>query len=155
MAKATYREIPVEILTKFNIGNEKFVVIKAIEGKPFQSKESLMARSKYASVNLDELIDIEPDSNPESDDLNLLDMALAHTDKQQWYSGESVWLWRNGNRGAFLKEMGGFFVTLNLIGFREHLIVFRLNPKTWIWEVSQNVFVKYYQWKDQYEEDVS
>ena len=111
-----------------------------------------MATSKYTSVKSDKLIDIEQISNSESNLPTLLDMALTYIEKPQWHAGESIWLWRSDNRGAYLKEMGGFFVTLNLLGFRKYLIVFRLNPKTWKWEVSQNVFVKYYRWMDQYKE---
>jgi len=154
MVKATYKDIPVEVLAEYRDGNEKFAVVKAIEGKPFMNKEKIMTKTEYSTVKFDELIDIGSNSNPESDDLNLLDKALAYIDKQQWYAGESVWLWRNGNKGAYLKEIRGFFVTLNLIGYQEYLIVFHLNPNTWKWEVSQNVFVNYFQWIDQYERDL-
>lgn len=154
MMKAVYRNILVKILVEYKAVNEKYAVVKAIEGKLFLSKEKMLAKTEYATVKLDELINIEPDPKSEPENLNLLDMAVAYTDRQQWYAGESVWLWRNGNKGAFLKEMDGFFVTLNLTGYQKYLIVFHLNPKTWKWEVSRNLGANYYQWIDQYKEEI-
>ena len=89
------------------------------------------------------------DHNSKPNEANLLTMSLAYQDKQQWRAGESVWLWRNGNKGAFLKEEDGFFVTLNLTGYRRSIIVFYLNTNTWKWEVSRNLGSDYYQWVDE------
>jgi hypothetical protein len=86
-----------------------------------------------------------------SEEPNILEMALSYSDKKQWSSGESVWLWHQGNKGVFLKEQDGF-VALNITSYREYLIVFWLNPETWSWEISRNLGVNYYQWMERYKE---
>ena len=155
MIRAIYRKIPVVVLVEYEAGDEKYAAIRAIEGKPFLRNDKWLAKTEYTTVKLDELTDITPDPSSEPKKTNLLKMALTHVNKQQWYAGESVWLWRNGNKGAFLKEEDGMFITLNITGYREYLIVFWLNPETWSWEISRNLGANYYQWIDHYKGDMS
>ena len=154
MIRAIYRKIPVEVLVEYEAGDEKYAAIRAIKGKPFLRNDKWMTKTEYVTIKLDEVTDITPDPSTEPKKPNLLIMALNHVDKKQWYSGESVWLWRNGNKGAFLKEQDGMFVTLSITGYQEYLIVFWLNPETWRWEVSRNLGSNYYQWIDQYKNDM-
>ena len=154
MIRAIYRKIPVEVLAEYEAGDEKYAAIRAIEGRPFLRKDKWLTKTKYATIKLEELTDITHDTSFEPEKHNLLMMALAYVDKKQWYAGESVWLWRNGNKGAFLKEHDGMFVTLNIAGYREYLVVFWLNPETWSWEISRNLGANYYRWVVQYNEDL-
>ena len=154
MRKASYRNIQVEVLVEYEFGNEKYAAIRATEGKPFHSKDEWLSKTEYVTVRISDLTDVQYESENESEDSNILNRALAYSHKKQWSSGESIWLWRNGNKGVFLKEQDGF-VALNITGYREYLIVFWLNPETWSWEVSRNLGAKYYQWFDQYKGDMS
>ena len=73
---------------------------------------------------------------------NILQLALAQA-KPQWSSGESVWLWRNGNEGYFLKEGQGV-VRLCASGKTPSCIIFYLDVTGW--EVSEVVNAKFAEW---------
>ena len=154
MIRAIYRKIPVEVLAEYEAGDEKYAAIRAIDGKLFLRKDKWMTKTEYATVRFEELTELTPEPIMKTETSNLLEMALEYADKQQWYAGESVWLWRNGNKGAFLKEEDGMFVTLNITGYRQYLVIYWLNSETWRWEISRNLGANYYQWIDQYKEDI-
>jgi hypothetical protein len=151
LKKAIFRNVHVEVLVEYEYGDEKIAAIRALEGKPFHRKDEWSSITEYATVSFSDLNDVQYESENEDENPTILEMAFEYSTKTQWYSGESVWLWRNGNRGVFLKEHGGF-VTLNITGYREYLNVFWLNPETWRWEVSRELGVNYYQWIEKYKE---
>ena len=147
MDRAIYRGIPVEVLETYESGGVKYAAVRAIEGKPFVEWGTLPNPTEYETVKLEELSKITTDQKSVSDQSNLLSMALAYKDKKQWYSGESIWLWRNGSRGAFLKEEQGF-IKLNLVGEHKSVTIFWLNPDKWEWDASRNVGIEYHKWVD-------
>jgi hypothetical protein len=151
MRKAIYRNIRVEILVEYESSNEKYAAIRAIEGKPFHTKDKWSSITEYATVSYSDLTDVQYGSENESEKSTILDMALAFSNKKQWSSGESIWLWRNAYKGVYLKEQDGF-VALNITEYRESLIVYWLDPKTWTWKISRNLGVNYYQWIERYKE---
>jgi hypothetical protein len=151
LRKATYRSIQVEILVEYDSGNEKFAAIRAIDGKPFHRKDEWSSITEYATVSYSDLTDVQYESENEPEQSTILDMALAYSHKKQWSSGESIWLWRNAYKGVYLKEQDGF-VALNITEYREYLIVYWLDPKTWTWKISRNLGVNYYQWIERYKE---
>ena len=145
MIKATYRNIQVEILNVYEGQNEMLSSVRAIEGKPFTKPGKWIRKSEYATVKVGELSNITPDQDPQPLGPNLLSLALAYREKQRWYAGESVWLWKNGKTGAFLKETEGF-INLCLTGYSKSVTVFWLNPYSRQWEVSHDLGTNYYQW---------
>ncbi|MFC2052848.1 hypothetical protein ACFLV7_00920 [Chloroflexota bacterium] len=147
MDRAIYRGIPVEVLRIYESGDNKYAAVRAIEGKPFYQWRPIPVPTEYETVKLEELSEITTDPKSVSNHFSLLSMALAYKDKKQWYSGESVWLWRNGSRGAFLKEEQGF-INLNLVGEHKSVTIFWLNPNKWEWEISRNVGIEYHKWAD-------
>ena len=147
MCRAVYRNIPVEVLGTYEIKGETYAAIRVTEGKPFFEWKKMPISTEYKTVRLNELSDFSEEPKPLSEKSKMLAMALAYKNKKQWYSGESVWLWRNCNQGVFLKEQNGF-VNLCLTDEPEYVIVFWLNPDSWDWEISRNIGVDYFKWVD-------
>lgn len=145
MIKATYHGVPVEVLDFYQRGEELFAAIHALDDEPFVI-DQWPVKAKHATVRLDLLQDLDPDLAIAPKPLTLLDIALTYWVKRSWYAGESIWLWRNGNKGAFLKEEVGLFVTLSVTGYRESLNIFRLLPGKWEWEPCHDLELKYQIW---------
>jgi len=146
MIKATYQNIPVEVLDIYEAGDEKHAVVRSLEGRLFVEWGKWPTKTEYVTARLDELSDITPTPDEEPRQENLLSLALSYRDKQQWSAGETVWLWKNGNHGAYLKEGPEGIVRLWLTGYSRSVTVFLLSHKTWQWEVSRNVGASYYRW---------
>jgi hypothetical protein len=145
MDQAIYRNIQVEILDTYKAGNTKYVAVRAVEGKPFVGGNKWPTRTEYTTAEFDELYGITLNPQTEPAQPTLLSLALAYQDKSQWHSGESVWIWGDKHRGAFLKAEQGF-VNLCLVGYRKSVTIFWLNPKTWKWEITRNAGINYHQW---------
>ena len=145
MIKATYRGVPVEVLDFYQRGEELFAAIHALDDEPFVI-DQWPVQARYATVEFDLLEELDSDLVHGAKPLTLLDIALTYWVKRKWCAGESIWLWRNGNKGAFLKEEAGLLVTLNVTGFRESLSIFRLLPGKWEWEPCHDLELKYQIW---------
>ena len=154
MIKATYRGVLVEVLDVYQRGEEKFAAIHSLDDEPFVV-DQWPVKARYATVKYDLLDDLDPELILGPKQLSLLNIALTYWVKRQWYAGESVWLWRIGNQGAFLKEEAGLFVTLNVTGYLGSLNVFRINPDTWVWEPCRDLEVKYEVWAARAQEKLS
>ena len=152
MIKTTYQNILVEVLDIYEAGDVKYAVVCALEGKLFVEWGKWPIKTEYATAKLEELSDITPIPETEPRQSNLLSLALTYRDKQQWSAGESVWLWKNGDRGAFLKEGREGIVKLCITDYSKSIIVFLLSHKSWRWEVSRNVGANYHQWVNQVKE---
>ena len=145
---AFYGKEEVEVLDVYEVGGVKLASVKALQGKPFVGGDKWPVASEWGTVKACEL------SKSQGEELgpahpgkpNLLTLALEHQGKRQWYSGESVWLWRpSKQKGAYLKESGGF-VSLSLVGKRAYCVIYWLDPITWTWEVSKSVGSEYQNW---------
>jgi hypothetical protein len=93
----------------------------------------------------DELSDVRENSDTEPDQPNLLSLALQHAEKKQWATSETVWIWGTKQKGAFLKNEGGF-VRLCLVGISESTTIFWLNPDKRQWELWSLVNTDYRKW---------
>ena len=146
---ARYTNIEVEVLGTFTTGDgRRIATVRALRGKPFTDfTHGGPADSDSANVPVELLRDVrqDPQPDPEPSKPNLLDLALAQA-RPQWHSGESVWLFRSGNTGAFLKNDGNGFVNLNVTGCREYLNVFHLDPDTWSWRPCRDLEKNYKSW---------
>lgn len=147
MITAVYRKVPVEILDLYESQKIKYAAIRSLDNKPFEI-DRWPVKARYATVKTDMLNKITPGLPLEIKNLNLLEMSLTYRVKRQWYAGESIWLWRNDNEGAFLKEELGLFVSLNVTGFRDYLHIFYLNHETWKWELCNELESKYKRWAE-------
>lgn len=145
MIKASYRGIPIEVLDVYQREEVKFAAIHSLDDEPFVV-DAWPVKARYATVNFDQLEDFDPDWSYETKQLTLLDIALTYWAKRQWYAGESIWLWRTGNQGAFLKEEAGMFITLNITCYQESLNIFRFDPNSWAWELCRDLKLKYQKW---------
>ena len=145
MIKATYRDVPVEVLDVYQRGEQRFAAIHALDNQPFVV-DQWPVKARYATVEFDLLEELDSNLIPGAKPLTLLDIALTYWSKRQWSAGESIWLWRNGNQGAFLKEEAGLFVTLSVTGYRESLNVFQLIPGVWDWELCRDLELRYQLW---------
>ena len=145
MIKATYQGVPVEVLDIYQRGEERFAAIHALDDEPFVV-DQWPVQARYATVEFDLLEELDSDLINGAKPLTLLDIALTYWVKRKWYAGESIWLWRNGNKGAFLKEEAGLFVTLNVTGYRQRLNVFQLIPGEWEWEPCRDLELNYQLW---------
>ena len=154
MITATYRDTPVEVLDVYERGEERFAAIHTLDDQPFVVDQS-PTKARYATVEYDLLEDLDQELIIGPKPLTLLDIALTYWVKRQWYAGESVWLWRIGNQGAFLKEEAGLFVTLNVTGYRESLNIFIFNPDPWAWELCRDLEAKYQSWAAKAQEKLS
>jgi len=140
---AQYQNMIVEVLDVYTDGaGVKWASVEAQDGPPFVGGNKWPIRGKFGTVKVCELSKV---SEAESTDSNLLDLALAQA-KEQWYSGESVWIWRNGSKGVFLKNDGDGFVSLNVTGYREYLNFFHLDPETWSWRPCRDLEKNYKSW---------
>ena len=139
---AQYQNLIVEVLDVYTDGaGVKWASVEAQDGQPFVAGDKWPVRTRFGSVKVCELSE---NSQP-AEKKNLLDLALSQA-KEQWYSGESVWIWRNGNKGVFLKNDGDGFVSLNVTGFREYLNFFHLDPETWSWRPCRELEKNYESW---------
>jgi len=145
---AQYQNIVVEVLSVYTDGDGvKWASVEAQDGQPFIGGDKWPVRTKFATVKVEELSE---NSHP-AEEQNLLDLALAQA-KEQWYSGESVWIWRSGSKGVFLKNDGDGFVSLNVTGYREYLNFFHLDPKTWSWRPCRELEKNYKSWASKAQE---
>jgi hypothetical protein len=147
MDQAIYKDVPVDILIVYNVGDVKHATVRAIEGKPFLAWGKFPTKTSYATTTLDELRDIIPDPEPEPAAPNLLSLVLEHRYKQQWHAGEAVWLWGDRQCGAFLKEVN-CAVNLYLVGVSHGVTIFILDLHTRRWDVSRTSGADYHQWVD-------
>ncbi len=143
--KATYKGVPVEVLDIYQRGEQLFAAIHAQDDEPLVV-DQWPVNARYATVALELLEDLDSDLLNGARPLTLLDIALTYWSKRQWSAGESIWLWRNGDQGAFLKEEAGLFVTLNVTGYRESINVFHIDPETWEWELCRDLGRNYPLW---------
>lgn len=132
----------------YECGGVKQVSVKALEGKPFAGGDKWPVKTEYATARVDELRPVAPAKGK-----TLLDLALEYSTKQQWSSGEVVWLWGSNQRGAFLKEGGGF-VRLCLVGMRGSADIFCLRhlPDGWRWVPVKDIREKYQAWRQKVQE---
>ena len=138
---AQYQNMIVEVLDVYTDGaGVKLASVKAQDGQPFIGGDKWPIRTKFATVKVAELSKVSEPSKP-----NLLDLALDQA-RAQWHNGESVWLVRNDNSGAFLKNDGNGFVNLNVTGCREYLNIFHLDPESWSWQICRNLEKNYQSW---------
>ena len=135
----------MEVLDIYQRGEERFAAIHALDDEPFVV-DQWPVQARYATVEFDLLEELDSDLINGAKPLTLLDIALTYWAKRKWYAGESIWLWRNGNNGAFLKEEAGMFVTLNVTDYRESLNIFQLIPGKWEWEPCHDLELKYQLW---------
>ena len=152
MIKATYRNLAVEVLDTYEADEVVYAVVRALRGQLFVEWGRWPVKTEYATVLHDELREVTASAEAEPKPQNLLALALAHQGKQQWSSGESVWLWGGPEHGAYLKVGPEGIVRLWLTGFNNGLNVFLLNHKSWQWEVSRNLGANYYRWVEQIRE---
>lgn len=139
---AQFKNQPVEILDVYDMPNGKVASLRALQGKPFVAGDKWPVWSEWTTAPVAELTDIHPQPETKPNNPTLLDLALAQA-KPQWYSGESVWVWRNGKRGAFLKAYTGE-VCLHLTGYRPSLTVFVLTAQGW--QAAHNLDRAYQTW---------
>jgi len=144
---ARVQNIEVEVLSTFTTGDgRKLATVRALRGKPFTDfTHGGPADSAAAQVPVSFLRDVRQDPQAAPSKPNLLQMALA-AHKPQWYNGESLWLVRNGNQGAFLKNDGNGFVTLNVTGCSEYLNFFFLDMMSGTWVPCRDLENKYQSW---------
>jgi hypothetical protein len=124
-------------------GGEQMVVVEALSGKPFVGglKEAIF--TPFANVRTQDLI-IEQEPAEQPQPLNLLTLALAYESKQQWYSGEWLYIWGSHKTGgAYLQEVGGF-VRLNITHYAPSVLIFALGLDGW--HVSQSAEKSYRAW---------
>ena len=139
---AQYQNIIVEVQDIYTDGaGVKWASVEAQDGQPFIGGDKWPIRTRFATIKVEELSE-----NPHpAEKQNLLNLALAQA-RPQWHSGESVWLFRSGNTGAFLKNDGNGFVNLNVTGYREYLNFFHLDPESWSWRPCRNLEKNYRSW---------
>jgi hypothetical protein len=147
MDKATYKNISVEIIHVYDVGDVKHATVRAIEGKPFLAWGKFPTRTSYATTTMNELSDIIPDPKPEPVVPNLLSLALEYRDKQQWSAGEVVDLWGDQKCSAFLKE-ANCIVNLYLTGLSRSVTVFFLDLNNGEWKESRTLGADYQYWVD-------
>lgn len=142
---AHYQNQQVEILDVYDNPGGKVASLRATQGKPFVGGDKWPIWTEYTTAPAAELSDITPDDHKPNNP-TLLDLALAAA-RNQWPSGESVWIWRNnGKGGAFLKAYTGE-VCLHLTGYTPSLRVFWLDPANGNgWQVARNVQADYQAW---------
>jgi hypothetical protein len=136
IAVFTPRNLKVEILETWECGGVQLAAIRALSGLPFADGAKTTTKTAYLTVKAAELAPI---------DKNLLSMALQYSDRDQWYVGETVWLWGDNKRGAFLANEDGV-VKLRLIGSLLGCTVFVLDHETWTWRLSNNLEDNYSKW---------
>jgi hypothetical protein len=136
MTILAYQNTRVEVIETWDQGGVTLAAVKACEGKPWADGAKTTTRTAYRTVKADELQPVKQ---------NLLGLALEFSNKQQWAAGESVWLWRSANNGAFLKEQCGQ-VCLCLVGQRANCPVFMLDPWRGGWQPVANLESKYQTW---------
>jgi hypothetical protein len=147
MDKATYKNIPVDILHVYDVGDVKHATVRAVEGKPFLAWGKFPTRTRYATTTMDELSDIIQDPHAEPAVPNLLSLALEYRSKQQWSAGEVVCLWGGRECEAFLKEEN-CIVNLCLTGLSRSVTVFFLDLRTGEWKESRTLGADYQYWVD-------
>jgi hypothetical protein len=148
MDKAIYKNISVDIVHVYEIGDVKHATVRAVEGKPFMNLDKWPTKTSYATTTIDQLSDIIPDPQREPTVPNLLSLALEYRGKQQWSAGEVVNLWGNRKCKAFLKEEN-CIVNLCLIGISRSVTVFILDLHTGQWKESRTLYAEYQHWVDQ------
>lgn len=155
MIVARYTNLEVQVIDSFTTGDgRRIAVVKALRGKPFTdySFNGGPSDSDTAQVPAALLKDVRIEREQDNGQPNLLELALAEA-KPQWCNGESVWLVRNGNgSGAFLKNSGNGFVTLNVVGCRDYLKVFYLDPESWTWVIARDLEKHYQAWASKAQE---
>lgn len=68
--------------------------VKALDSEPFVSRTKWFTWSAYAIVKREELTKVQEYSDPpEPERPNLLILALLHSDKKQWATSETIWIW--------------------------------------------------------------
>lgn len=139
---ATYQNHKVKVLDVYELKDGKKASVQALDGTPFVGGDKWPIPTAYAIVPADELESVE-ELQPNRNGKKLLDLAL-NQERPQWCSSESVWIWGDNKRGAFLKEGEGH-VCLCLVGVRESCPVFWLDPYKG-WEVVPNVTNLYNRW---------
>lgn len=145
---AYYLDVEVEVLDEYtDRKGVEWASVRALEGEPFVSRTKWFSWTAFAIVKRNELTDIQ--ENPDSEPVcpNLLILALQQSDKKQWATSETIWIWGNKKQGAFLKNEGGF-VRLCLVGISESTTIFWLNPNSWHWEIWTLVNTDYQKWID-------
>jgi hypothetical protein len=136
LARYTPRNILSEVIDTYEQGGVTLAVIKACEGKPFADGAKQTIQTAYLTVKVCELQPVQS---------SLLTLAMEFSNKQQWSAGESVWLWRSPNKGAFLKEQHGI-IHLCLLGIQASCPVFRLDRQGWRPVI--NLANRYQSWKE-------
>jgi hypothetical protein len=136
---ARYKKQLVEIQDQWESGGIQYASVKALHGEPFMGGDKWPIHTAQTNAPVDELEPVIDPAHP----ANLLALALQYTNKPQWYAGESIFIWGDRHRGAFLKEEGGF-VRLSLINYDPSCLIFYLDREGWT--VSQRVQESYKSW---------
>ena len=76
--------------------------------------------------------------------MNLLEMALQHTDKPQWHAGETIWLIPDR---VFLKHARGD-IHLCLIGYQASCLIMWLDQYTAMWTQPKDLQHRYATWAE-------
>ena len=153
---ARFQNQDVEILDVYEANGVKMCSLRAVYGTPFVGGDRWPVWTAYTIAPAGELSEVHQERHPGEAGAqakparpNLLDLALAQA-KPQWYTGETVWIWRNnGKGGAYLKNNGGF-VSLCLTGHQPSCVIFYLLPIGW--QTSKVVKADYRKWVEKLQE---
>ncbi len=144
--------VQVEVLSTWQGGSGKLATVRAVAGgQPFAAwTHGGWSSSDFANVRADLLKNVRQETQPapaapKTD--NLLALALAYQGKEQWRCSETVYLWGDKRRGAYLKANHGC-VALCVTGYDPITPIFVLCPGQG-WTVAPDVERKYRTWAEQ------
>jgi hypothetical protein len=124
-----------------------WATVEAYEGEPFEA-----AQYGYTDLVTIPVTRFQPafqkltdkPAEPKRQSMTLLDLAMA-AEKEQWHSGESVWIWGNKQQGAFLKQDRACEVVLYLVGVQRGCLIFT-NTITAGWQPVPDLARRYANW---------